>query len=106
MEVIQDLERLLAFMRAKCSKAFGACYESRGWPTIGSLVMLEGWVLRKKPGETQMVEMLREIEHAFKEGYFSFRCSEHISATHEIAWMELAKELGTVKGYLAQERDT
>lgn len=52
-----------------------------------------------------MGDLLRGIEKVFKEGYFSFRCSKHVSTTHEITWMELAKKLGTVMADLAQEED-
>lgn len=111
--VAEELERLLTFVRVGCPQAFAECFEARGWPTQESLTMLEDWALSATVGESRIHGLIRELEQAFREEYFTLRRLEHASSIHqatglaaEAAREEAASRLTALETAVVQERES
>lgn len=109
--MVERMEKLLTFVRTGCREEFSRCFESGGWLETENLGMLEAWRLTNGVGETRMQSLLRQVEQAFREGYFELRRTQHMASTVEalhIAAMTAQEELATkfqeVEATLAQTR--
>lgn len=109
--VVERMERLLTFVSIGCSEEFVRCFEFGRWPKTENLGMLEAWRLTEGVGETRMQSLWRQVEQAFREGYFELRRTQHMASTAEAlcvapmtAWEELAARFQEVEATLAQTR--
>lgn len=98
---VQELEQVVAFMRARRPKAY---FEARSWPTVETPKMQQEWATKEPVVESRVETLTREVLQLHWEAYYALRRSQANKIAAKRAQEESATRVAAIEADLGTEK--